>query len=83
MGRKKTNRQDHEADFVWSQDDRWTDGKGKMIAEIVAVTMDLQSPHAWTVKMRRWSAGGSRKTTFTLTLAFFLSSDCGWKKVVQ
>jgi len=64
--------------FEWSQEDRYlsNDGRGPIMARILCVDGKIVTLEKWNSKSKK-----PRKEAFPLSLKFFTSDRCGWKKV--
>lgn len=61
--------------FDWDFDDRYQSNKGHgpLTARIISIT-------AKGVLLERWRRENGKRTRFTLSLSYFTSPACGWKK---
>lgn len=66
------------AKFEWSHEDRWmsNNGKGPMMARVLSATDKIVHLERWNSKNKR-----PRPKQFPLSLRFFTSERCGWKRV--
>jgi hypothetical protein len=64
--------------FEWSHEDRYmsNDGRGPLMARILCATEKIVTLERWNAKNKR-----PKHLTFPLSLKFFTSQRCGWKKV--
>jgi hypothetical protein len=64
--------------FEWSHEDRYLSnyGRGPLMARVLSATDKI-------VVLERWNSKNKRPTklTFPLSLKFFTSPRCGWRKV--
>jgi len=65
------------SDFRWDHNDRYlsNDGKGPMMARILCATDKIVKLERWNMKSKN-----PRKKSGTLSIKFFTSDRCGWKK---
>lgn len=62
----------------WHPEDRYlsNNGSGPMMARILRATDKIVTLEKWNTKSKR-----PRRDSFPLSVAFFTSPRCGWKKV--
>lgn len=63
--------------FEWSHEDRYlsNNGRGPMMARVLCATDKIVKLEKWNTKSKN-----PRRESFPLSLKFFTSPRCGWKK---